>query len=138
MPKPMLGVLAIVIRGDEVLLVQRKNDPDAGLWGFPGGRLEYGETLEQGACRELLEETGLTATAQRFLDLQEVITPPHAGGDTPAYHYVLAGIQCRYEQGEPIADDDALDARFVPFEVVFNAQLPLCARVDDMLRRALT
>lgn len=138
MSKPLLGVLAIVIRREQVLLVQRKNEPDAGLWGFPGGRLEYGETLGEGACRELLEETGVTATARRFLDLQEVINAPCPGGETPAFHYVLVGMQCAYEHGEPVAADDALDARFVPFDVVFNAQLPLCDRVDDMLRKALT
>lgn len=137
MVKPTVGVLAIVVRGQEVLLVQRKNEPDAGLWGFPGGRLEYGETLEQGACRELLEETGVTATAQRFLATQEVIKPPRAGETQPEFHYVLVGIQCDYEAGEPVADDDALDARFVPFDTVFKARLPLCERVGDMLRKAL-
>lgn len=137
MAQPVLAVLAIVVRGEEVLLVQRKNEPDAGLWGFPGGRLEYGETLQQGACRELLEETGVTAGAHRFLDLQEVIKPPLPGQDQPAFHYVLAGIQCIYEAGEPVADDDALDARFVPFDTVFDARLPLCERVGELLRKAL-
>ncbi len=137
MGKPTVGVLAIVVRGQEVLLVQRKNEPDAGLWGFPGGRLEYGETLEDGACRELLEETGVTATAQRFLAMQEVIKPPLLGQETPEFHYILVGFQCLYQAGDPVADDDALDARFVPFDVVFNEQLPLCERVAEMLRKAL-
>ncbi|MDA5094604.1 NUDIX hydrolase [Aliiroseovarius sp. KMU-50] len=134
---PTLAVLAVVVRGGEVLLVQRRNEPDAGLWGFPGGRLEYGETVEDGACRELLEETGITATAARFLELQEVIKPPLPGQDLPAFHYVLAGILCQYQYGEPVADDDALDACFVPFDTVFNARLPLCERVGDLLRKAL-
>lgn len=137
MAQPVLAVLAIVIRGGEVLLVQRRNEPDAGLWGFPGGRLEYGETLAQGACRELLEETGVVASPQRFLDFQEVIKPPLPGRDQPAFHYVLAGMHCAYQSGEPVADDDALEARFVSFDTVLNAGLPLCERVDDFLRKAL-
>ncbi|UWQ06731.1 NUDIX hydrolase [Aliiroseovarius crassostreae] len=137
MPKPVLAVLAIVLRGQDVLLVKRKNEPDAGLWGFPGGRLEYGETLEEGACRELFEETGVRASAERFLDLQEVIKPPLPGQGEPAFHYVLLGIKCRYEGGEPSAADDALEARFVPYEDVFKARMPLCDQVADMLSRAM-
>jgi len=44
----------------KVLLIQRRNDPFKGQWAFPGGFAEIGESLEETACRELEEETGLT------------------------------------------------------------------------------
>ena len=59
-PVPRLAVLAVVLRGEQVLLVRRANPPDAGLWGYPGGKVDWGETVEAAALRELAEETGLT------------------------------------------------------------------------------
>lgn len=137
-PQPTVAVLAIVLREGEVLLVKRKNEPDAGLWGFPGGRLDYGETLGDGACRELMEETGVTARSGPLVDVQEVIRPkdPEAG-QPPEFHYLLLGILCRYVAGEPVASDDALDARFVPYDDVFGAKFDLCDDVDKMLSLAL-
>ena len=59
--RPIVGVLAIVMREDRVLVVRRANPPMPGRWGFPGGVLELGETVAQGAMRELEEETGVIA-----------------------------------------------------------------------------
>src|SRR5438093_10649874 len=59
--RPIVGVLAIVMRGDRVLVVRRANPPLLGRWGFPGGVLELGETVAQGSMRELEEETGVKA-----------------------------------------------------------------------------
>jgi len=58
--RPIVGVLAVVMRGDRALVVRRANPPMSGRWGFPGGVLELGETVAQGAMRELFEETGVT------------------------------------------------------------------------------
>src|ERR1044071_6746839 len=58
--RPIVAVLAVVLRPMEqdmrVLIVQRAQQPNAGRWGFPGGVLELGETVGEGAMRELLEE----------------------------------------------------------------------------------
>ncbi|WP_371168928.1 NUDIX hydrolase [Aliiroseovarius sp. 2305UL8-7] len=136
--QPTVAVLAIVLRDGKAALVQRKNAPDAGLWGFPGGRLEYGETLGQGACRELAEETGITATPGPLVDVQEVFRPlERAPGQTPDFHFLLMGVLCTYVGGEPVAADDALDAQFVPYDDVFRSRLDLCPDVGDMLRKAI-
>ena len=136
--QPTVAVLAIVLRDGEATLVQRKNPPDAGLWGFPGGRLEFGETLGEGACRELEEETGIIATPGPLVDVQEVFRPLDlTKGQQPDYHFLLMGVLCSYVEGEPVAADDALDARFVPFDDVFQSRLDLCPDVGDMLRKAI-
>ena len=51
-PSPVPAVIAVVIHGDRALLVRRANPPDAGLWGFPGGKIEFGETVLE--IRDLL------------------------------------------------------------------------------------
>ena len=61
--RPIVGVLAVVLRGERALVVRRRNPPLAGRWGFPGGVLELGETVAEGAMRELFEETGVAAEA---------------------------------------------------------------------------
>ena len=59
---PRVVAAIIVSHGGRVLLQQRAMDPRAGFWTFPGGFLEVGETAEQGAARETLEEVGLVVT----------------------------------------------------------------------------
>ena len=59
--RPIVAVLAVVVRGEQALIVQRAQQPNAGRWGFPGGVLELGETVGEGAMRELLEETGVAS-----------------------------------------------------------------------------
>ena len=48
---PRLGAIAVVLHQGKVLLVRRKNPPDAGLWGFPGGHVDAGETALDAAAR---------------------------------------------------------------------------------------
>lgn len=58
--RPAVGVAVIVRRGDRVLLgLRRSTSHGDGVWQFPGGHLEYGESVEACARREALEETGL-------------------------------------------------------------------------------
>lgn len=123
---PRLAVLAIVAREDQVLLVQRRNPPDAGKWGFPGGKVDFGEAVFAAAERELLEETGVTARATQILGTHELILPE--------FHYFMVGVLCRYETGTPVAADDAMSARWVGLEEL--DQLALSADVAQTARAA--
>ena len=64
-PTPRIGVGVIILKDGKVLLGQRKNAHGAGNWAFPGGHLEFGESLEACAIREVLEETGLVLSGLR-------------------------------------------------------------------------
>jgi len=57
--RPYVGVAVIVIKNGNVLLGKRKNSHGSGTWQFPGGHLEFNETIENCAQREVLEETGI-------------------------------------------------------------------------------
>nr|WP_041528004.1 NUDIX hydrolase [Paracoccus aminophilus] len=135
MVRPTLAALAVVPHQGRVLLVQRRNPPDAGLWGFPGGHVESGETALDAAARELWEETGVRARPRRYLDNIDVILRDETG--LLRYHFLLAGVLCDYLEGAPVAADDALAAAWQPVEDVLARKLPLSEHVDDLLRLAL-
>lgn len=132
---PRLAALAVTLDGSRVLLVQRRNPPDAGLWGFPGGHVEPGETALDAAVRELAEETGVVATPRAYLDNIDLI---ERGADGALrFHFLLAAVLCDYVSGDPVAADDALDAGWFPLADVISGQLPLSAHVERTLGRAL-
>lgn len=109
-PVPCVGV--VCLRGDEVLLIRRGRPPRQGEWSLPGGRIEPGERALDAALRELREETGVEAKITGLLDVVDGLFP-EAGR-----HYVLIDYAARWVSGEPVAGDDALEARFVSLDQV--------------------
>lgn len=132
---PRLAALAVTLRGDEVLLVRRRNPPDAGLWGFPGGHVDAGETALAAAVRELHEETGVRATASHYLDNVDVIQRDENGA--LQFHFLLAAVLCDYVSGVAQAGDDALDARWWSVDLVLDRSLPMSERVPEILGTAM-
>jgi 8-oxo-dGTP diphosphatase len=110
---PLVGVGAIIIEQDRVLLVKRGSPPLEGEWSIPGGVLELGETLRQAVIREALEETGLTVEAGELLGVYDrIVRNEDARDGRPRYHYVLIDFLCRKTAGELHAAGDAADARW--------------------------
>lgn len=108
--RPVVATIAVVFLESKVLLVRRANPPDAGRWGFPGGKIERGETIEQAAVRELLEETRVRGEARRVFTAVDVFDRDESG--CLRQHFVLVAVLCRWLSGEPVAGDDALEARW--------------------------
>jgi 8-oxo-dGTP diphosphatase len=97
-----------------VLLIRRGTPPRLGEWSLPGGRIEWGESARACALRELREETGVEA---ELVGLIDVVDSQFAGGEAePERHYILVDYAARWLSGEPVAGDDASDARFFPVD----------------------
>ena len=103
-PTPCAGV--VCFRGDEVLLIKRGREPRLGQWSIPGGRIEPGEPASIAAMRELREETGVEAGLLGLIDVVDWIDDER--------HYVLIDYAARWIAREPVAGDDAAEAKFYP------------------------
>ena len=108
---PVLGVGAIVFKDNAVLLVKRKNPPCQDEWAIPGGKVKPGETLQQAAEREVLEETGIQVKAQDSVYSFELIEKDR--DNNILFHYVIIDLAANYISGEINANDDASEACWV-------------------------
>jgi len=131
---PVLGVLAVALQPGAALLVQRANPPDQGLWGFPGGKVEPGETVAEAAVRELEEETGLSAAPGPQLGTKDILH--HAPDGRLLYHFFLVAVACEGAEGDPCAADDAAAARWVPDADIEAGALPMSEGVPALLAAA--
>lgn len=130
---PIVGVGAVVLAGDLVLLVKRGVEPAKGLWSIPGGAVELGESLEEACAREVAEETGIAAEVGPLVEVVQRIL--RDGQGRVEYHYVLADYLCLAEPAEPKAADDAADARWVPLHEM--EAMGLTADTAWVIRRAV-
>ena len=89
---------------EQIILVKRGNEPFKGQWAFPGGFVDYGETVEDAALRELREETGVEAEIQGILG---VYSNPKRD---PRAHHISIVFIAQYIKGQPKGGDDAAEA----------------------------
>ena len=133
--RPIVGVLAVVVRGDRVLVVRRANPPMPGRWGFPGGVLELGETVAQGAMRELAEETGVEAEAGGPLTVIDTIDHDEEG--RVRYHYTLVAMIGHWQSGEGVAGDDADEVAWLTRAEIVAQNLPTAPALLPLIDLAI-
>src|SRR5262249_32811640 len=120
--RPIVAVLAVVLRGEQALIVQRAQQPNAGRWGFPGGVLELGETVAEGAMRELLEETGVVAEPAGWLNVHDAVS---LGGEGRVQvNYVRIAVRGVWRSGEGVAADDAAATAWASREDILAGRYP--------------
>lgn len=85
--QPLIGVSVLIVNGNKLLLVKRRNEPGKNLWSIPGGLVELGEPVKKAAEREAEEETGLKIKIKKLLDVLDVIVKDSS--DKIRFHYVL-------------------------------------------------
>ena len=131
--QPLVGVGAVIVENGRVVLIKRGKPPLLGEWSIPGGMLELGETVRQGAEREALEETGLVVRATKLLGVFDRVVPDEQG--RILYHYVLVDFLCEKIAGELRAGADAAEARWFSQEEV--PQLNLAEDTARVVQSAL-
>ena len=110
--RPIVGVGAVIVDGDRVLLARRAHEPSKGEWTLPGGVVEIGERLTDAVVREVREETGLEIDVGPVV---EVLDRVQSGQDGRVeFHFVIVDYLCRPVAGSLAAATDAADARWVP------------------------
>ncbi|MBT8202755.1 MAG: NUDIX domain-containing protein [Acidimicrobiia bacterium] len=124
-----LAVGAVVVRDGRLLLVERANEPAAGLWAVPGGRVEAGESLLDAVKREVAEETGLFVAVGDVAWVGESIGP----GTPPAWHYVILDYWASVEGGTLQAGGDARLAEWVPLNRL--GERPMVNTMHDLIGR---
>lgn len=107
---PVAAVGGVVLDGDRVALVRRALPPRQGEWSLPGGRLELGESLVEGAAREVREETGLVVEVGPVVEVFDRVHRDDAGGIR--FHFVIVDFLCRVTGGALAAGDDAAEVRW--------------------------
>src|SRR5436309_13967189 len=120
--RPLVGVGAVIVRDDRVLLIRCGQVSLFGEWSLPGGVVECGETLLEAAVREVREETGLNIDVGIMLGVYERITQADDG--RVRYHYVLIDFLCSPTGGDPKAGSDASDVRWFAREDLASLNLP--------------
>ena len=114
--RPVLGVGAIILEGDKILLEKRKNMPSKGKWSVPGGLVELGESVENAVIREVKEETGLDVYEPRLVDVVTYVSMGERGA--VMYHYVIIDYLVNVKGGNAKAASDAAALKCVPFNEV--------------------
>jgi ADP-ribose pyrophosphatase YjhB (NUDIX family) len=137
--RPIVAVLAVVLRGGEsetkALIVQRAQQPNAGRWGFPGGVLELGETVAEGAMRELFEETQVVAEPAGWLNVHDAISRDSDG--KVQFHYTLIAVRATWRSGEGVAGDDAADCAWVSRDDILAEKYPTFPTLLPLFDQAL-
>jgi len=128
--KPLLGVGAVVLINDKILLVKRGSPPGKLKWSVPGGLVEVGESILDAVKRELMEETGLEGEPQKLLNIAEVIISDNSG--TIKYHYVILDFEVKLKNvSKPKPSSDVIEAVFKSIEEALS--MDLTAPTRDLL-----
>ena len=114
--QPVVGVGAVIVCDDKLLLEKRKNEPGKGKWSIPGGLVELGENVEQTVMREVEEETGLEVEKPEHIDVVDNIIRDESG--RVKYHFVIIDYFMRLKGGTLKAASDAEELKWVPLSDV--------------------
>jgi mutator protein MutT len=106
-----VGVGAIVLDGNKVLMVKRGNDPGKGKWSFPGGLVNLGEEVREAVKREVKEETGLSIKTGDIAGVIDVVLKDNDG--RVQYHYVIIAFFATRKSGEISPKSDAEDVKWI-------------------------
>ena len=128
------GTNGVVFNERREILLQKRSDN--GFWALPGGAVDIGESVEQGAIREVFEETGLHVTVKRLIgiysDPKLCVIASYPGGDV--VHYVTMLFECERQSGELAISEESTDIGYFPPDgLPQNILLSHVLRIQDTL-----
>lgn len=109
--QPLIGVGAIIVQDDKILLTKRGSEPGKGKWSVPGGLVELGEKLEKAVIREVKEETNLDVEIVRLIDAVDNIIRNSNG--RLQFHFIILDYLAKVRNGTLQPSSDVLDTRWV-------------------------
>ena len=130
---PRVGVGIVLVNGDKVLLIRRGHEPAKGEWSVPGGLVNLGETIEQAAARELMEECGIKAEFHKQIDIFEYIEQTQ--DNNIKYHFVVIELLASYIGGHVKASSDAIEARWIGLDEL--EKLACTEKIKELVQSAL-
>ncbi len=128
-PIPSSAILPVLPDG-HLVLIRRKNEPFAGKWAIPSGFIEYGESPEEAALRELKEETGLEGRIVTLLDIAQKESSVY--GSVLVITYIVS-----ITDGTMNAQDDALEIAAFPLDQLPPIEIEIFQNVLEKYRRWL-
>jgi mutator protein MutT len=120
--EPRIVVAAIIKNGNKLLLTKEVLENQREFWIFPGGGVNFGETLEEAMKREIKEELGMEIKVEKLLDFKEAIFPKYN------YHTVIFFFLAKPLGELSIKEKKILDARYFDFKEIENLNLVDSAR----------
>lgn len=131
---PITSAAAVILKDNAVLLIKRGFPPRAGIWTFPGGAVEVGETAREACAREVFEETGLAVAVGPVIDAVDIM---EQDGPRWRYHYTVLDFLAEVESasGDLLPASDACDAVWAPLDDL--ARYDLTPLAQHVLARAL-
>lgn len=124
--RPKVGVGVVIVRDGKILMGKRRNCFGDGSWSIPGGHLEFGESIEECARREVLEETGLTIANLR--------QGPYTNNVHIDSHYVSIFMYADYISGEPQVLEPLKNEKWLwvsPYELPEPLFLPIINFINN-------
>ncbi|MGD2207474.1 MAG: NUDIX hydrolase [Anaerolineae bacterium] len=131
---PIVAVGVIIRKDDCIALIKRSTEPSKGLWTFPGGAVELGESLQDAARREAWEETGLHVQVGRVVTVIDNIVCDETG--QVRYHYIIVDYLARPTGGTLRPDSDVSDVCWARLSDVET--LDMTEKAQQVARKLLT
>ncbi len=123
---PGLGCGAAIFEGGRLLLIKRRKPPEAGHWSLPGGKVDWGESVEDAVRREIREEIGVEIALLRPLFLSQMIGIDDA-------HWVSPVFEARIVSGQPrVCEPDKIDGLL--WAALEDPPSPLASPARDAIR----
>ena len=121
--QPIVGVGAVILQNESIVLVKRAAEPGKGKWSIPGGVVNLGEKVRDAVIREAKEECSLKIELllNRPLDVVDMMVKDDIG--RLKYHYVLLQFLSKPESGTLAASSDASDALWAALDAVEEYEL---------------